>query len=438
MSNLAIDPAWDAQAADLNQAIYAQSPSLYNALSHRGKAIYFPKLGILSQSAEARGKKINATIGIAVEDSGTPMYLSPLASQIQLPPHQVFPYAPSPGNQELREKWKQRQIEYSPNLEGKPYTLPLVTHALTHGLSVAGFLFANEGDVLISPDFYWENYDLTFGISYGTVLKTFPTFDQKGGFNISSLESLLNSTPGKKIVILNFPNNPTGYTPSTSEMQSLVEVLKQAAQNSTGPLVVLVDDAYYGLCYNQSAYPESVFGLLCQAHPNLIAVRIDGATKEDFVWGLRVGFISFGLAGANGTVYKALEEKAAGVIRATISNASNLAQSLLLKAWGDPSYREQKSLKAKELQKRFEKVVSILTSHPEYTQSFTALPFNSGYFMCVDIKSKKAEQVRQHLLQKYQTGLIAFGSLLRVAYSSTALGQLEELFASLHLACQEV
>ena len=37
---------------------------------------------------------------------------------------------------------------------------------------------------------------------------------------------------------------------------------------------------------------ESLFGLLTDRHPNLLAVKLDGATKELFVWGLRCGFIT--------------------------------------------------------------------------------------------------------------------------------------------------
>lgn len=437
MSALPIDPAWDNQATDLNKVIFNTSPSLFNALSKRGKAIYFPKLGILSQSAEAKGKKINATIGIATEDDGKPMYLSGISSQLNVNPSQVFPYAPSPGVQELRDAWKARQFSVSPNLQGKNYSNPLVTHALTHGLSIAGFLFADEGNTIISPDYYWENYELTFNISYGSKLKTFPTFTSQGGFDVSALSHALASTSGKKIVILNFPNNPTGYTPTQKEMLAIADVLKASAAASADPVIVIVDDAYYGLCFSDDAYPYSIFGLLCDAHPNLIAVKVDGATKEDFVWGLRVGFISFGVAGATDAVYRALEGKTGGAIRGTISNVSHLSQSILQNAWKKPEYMAEKAEKSAILKARYNKVRDVLAAHPEYSEVFEALPYNSGYFMCVKIKKQNAEAVRQLLLSKYSTGLIAFGPLLRVAFSSTAIGQLEELFANLYMACKE-
>ena len=41
------------QAEELNRIIKAQSPTVYELLSKRGKAIYFPKKGILAQGQAA-------------------------------------------------------------------------------------------------------------------------------------------------------------------------------------------------------------------------------------------------------------------------------------------------------------------------------------------------------------------------------------------------
>ena len=53
----------DAQAAALNKTVEAANPAVLAMLSRRGRRIFFPKMGILAQGAEARGKAINATIG---------------------------------------------------------------------------------------------------------------------------------------------------------------------------------------------------------------------------------------------------------------------------------------------------------------------------------------------------------------------------------------
>ncbi len=46
--------------------------------------------------------------------------------------------------------------------------------------------------------------------------------------------------------------------------------------------------------FDEQCDRESIFGKLARASNNLLAIKVDGATKEEFVWGLRVGFITFG------------------------------------------------------------------------------------------------------------------------------------------------
>ena len=68
---------------------------------------------------------------------------------------------------------------------------------------------------------------------------------------------------------------------------------------------------------------------------------------------------------------------------------------------------------------------------------FTALPYNSGYFMCVKLKNKDGESVRQILLDKYDTGVIAIGNILRIAFSSMKTEVIAEIFENIYKACKE-
>ncbi len=74
------------QAKELNEIIGKNSPVVFDLLSERGKNIFFPKKGILGQTADAKGKRINATIGAAIEDDGSPMRLSSVEEQINIEP----------------------------------------------------------------------------------------------------------------------------------------------------------------------------------------------------------------------------------------------------------------------------------------------------------------------------------------------------------------
>ncbi|MEZ4474911.1 MAG: aminotransferase class I/II-fold pyridoxal phosphate-dependent enzyme [bacterium] len=424
-------------AAELNARLDGECPAALRMLSARGRAAYFPHKGILGQSAEAKGKRINATIGVALEEDGRPLVLGCVAEQVELAPGEQVLYAPSFGKPTLRQRWASMIRAKNPGLAEGGLSLPVVTCALTHGLSMAAELFLDPGDRLILPDLYWGNYRLIFQAAYGAVLDPYPTFVD-GRFNVAGLAAkLAEGGPGKRVILLNFPNNPTGYSPTESEAIELVRVIGQAAA-AGHDIVVLIDDAYFGLVFEAGILDTSIFVPLSTLAQNVLAVKIDGPTKEDYVWGFRVGFLTYGMAGATRDTYSALEDKTAGVIRGNVSNAPNLSQSLLMAAYDHPDYAAQKAEKHATLRRRYEKVVAVLAAHPEFAESFTPLPFNSGYFMCVRPVSADAEAVRKLLLAEYDTGVIATDGLIRLAFSSTPTADLEDLFANVDAACRRL
>ncbi|MFA5588999.1 MAG: aminotransferase class I/II-fold pyridoxal phosphate-dependent enzyme, partial [Mariniphaga sp.] len=388
------------QAEELNQIIRQKSPALYEMLSERGKNIFFPKKGILGQTAEAKGTRINATIGAAIEDDGTPMRLETIASKINLDPSLVFPYAPSFGRPDLRARWKEMIYEKSPSLGKTEISLPVVTNALTHGISMAGYLFADAGDEVIVPDLFWGNYTLTLTNGCGANMVKFNLF-KNGKFDLEAFEAKLNEgSPGKRILVLNFPNNPTGYTPSQKEIDGIVEAIGEAAENGN-KIVCIIDDAYFGLIYEEGIAQESIFAPLANLHENVLALKLDGSTKEDYVWGFRVGFMTFAIKGGDAELYSALESKTAGAIRGNISNAANISQSLMFAAYSSPEYAAQKKMKFEIMKKRFEAVKEALKEE-KYEKYFRALPYNSGYFMCIKLaEGLDSEQIRQILINKY-------------------------------------
>ncbi|MEZ4468007.1 MAG: hypothetical protein R3F43_27135 [bacterium] len=66
--------------------------------------MYFPHKGILGQSAEAKNKRINATIGVALEEDGRPLVLGCVAEQVGSPRRAGCSYAGF-GKPTLRQRW---------------------------------------------------------------------------------------------------------------------------------------------------------------------------------------------------------------------------------------------------------------------------------------------------------------------------------------------
>jgi len=419
-------------AQQLNETIQQHNPNIYAMLSRLAQQIYFPKEGILSQSAEAKSKAkaFNATIGIATEGN-TPMHLSVIQDTLSAyDPADIYPYAPPAGKPELRKAWKEKMLTENPSLSNVTISNPIVTNALTHGLSIVADLFADEGDVVVLPEKNWENYELTFGIRRNAEMVYYPLYNDNWKFNSAGLRDALlaNKDKGKAIVVLNFPNNPTGYTPGREEGEQIVAALLEAAEAGMR-LVVVTDDAYFGLFFEDSMH-ESLFGKLASIHPNILPIKVDGATKEEYVWGFRVGFITY--AAESEALLAALEQKTIGIIRATISSGPHPSQTFVLHALNSPEYGAQKQAKFNLMKARANKVKELLDSG-KYGDVLSYYPFNSGYFMCLKLQNVHAETLRTHLLEQYGVGTIALGDTdLRVAFSCIEENQLEQLFDTIY------
>ena len=429
-------------ATELNEMLTQNNPHVLEMLSDLGKNLFFPK-GILTQSAEAKEKahKFNATIGIATEKGG-PMFLQCIQDKLSaFDPKDIYPYAPPAGKPELRALWREKMLRENPSQRDKYFSNPIVTNALTHGLSIVADMFVDKGDHLILPDMLWGNYNLTFGTCSGAIIKKHPTFTVTGGYDIDAFKAELRNTAeekGKAVVLLNFPNNPSGYTPTVAEGDAIVAAIKEVAEDGCN-IVAITDDAYFGLFYEDSL-KESLFGKLANLHPRILAVKLDGATKEEFVWGFRTGFITFadGNSYENSPVMTSLEKKAMGIIRARISNCPHPSQTFAIEALRSPDFLQQKEEKLQILKGRALKTKEILNDS-KFEKAWDYYPFNSGYFMCLKLKTVDAEKLRVHLLDKYAVGGISIGKTdLRIAFSCIDEKDIPELFDIIFQAVKDL
>ena len=425
-------------AMELNEIL--KGTAAYDLLGKRGKNMYFPK-GIVAQSAEAgeKAKRYNATVGLATE-KGEPFCLGDIYSCFvpgSLSKKEIFSYAPGGGDKALRAMWKEAMLKKNPSLSGKLTSTPIVTGGLTHTISVIATLFVDEGDEVVCPDLYWDNYQLIFEDLSCGVLKTFPSF-KDGGFNVEGMKKALMETKGDSArIILNFPNNPTGYSPSKKEAEEIVEAIKEVAESGKKVLVIS-DDAYFGLFYEDETEKESLFSRFADAHSNILAVKGDAATKEEMVWGFRVGFITYAGKALSKEHIDALEKKTLGAVRCTVSNCDRPGQSLLKVGMKGKSYDADKEHLFDTVGERYRIIRKTLEKYSESTL-LQPYPFNSGYFMAFDTMGHDAEELRVHLLEKYEVGAInIMGKTLRLAYCSVEKESLEDLVGIVYKAAGEI
>ncbi len=410
-------------------------------LSDMGRRMYFPK-GIITQSAEAsaRASRYNATVGMSTE-GGVPMILDAVRDSLPgLSPTEAVAYAPTGGVLALRKRWKQEMARKNPSLAGKDYSLPVVVPGLTAAISYIADLFLEPGDTVVVPDLHWPNYRLIVEERKMAAGLVYPIFTAAGGFNVPELEAKLReagSRRGKAACILNFPNNPTGYSPTLAEAEAIVAALKRVADEGTD-LLVVCDDAYFGLQYEEGLLHESLFGRLAALHPNILAVKADGPTKEDYVWGFRTGFVTFAAKGLGEERYDALAKKLFGVVRSSVSSSSAPAQYIFLKALDSPGYEEQKARFRAILAERYRQVRDFL-ARTKLPACLRPLPFNSGYFMSFECPGISTEALRLKLLDEKGIGVISMQDrYLRVAFSSVEADQIADLYTEILRAAQSL
>ena len=418
-------------AIELNETL--KGSVVDSLLSDMGKRLYFPN-GIISQGAEAAKDAYlaNGTIGMAVAN-GTPIELdSYKKSMPSFNPRETVAYAKTAGNPELRALWKEKIIQKNPSLAGKNISLPILVPGLTAVLSYVADLFIDETKPLLAADPCWDNYELICAARRGAQFHQFKCFNGNS-FNIAALEEAMKADAakyGSVRVILNFPQNPSGYSPTKAEAAEICRVVKGIAE-SGAKVLVLSDDAYFGLNYEDDIEPQSLFAYFADLHENILAIKADGPTKEDFAWGFRTGFVTFASKGLTDEQITALQIKFMAAIRSSVSCSSTPSQALVLHALDDQEHNEQKKELRKMLKRRYDAVRAFVNTHK--SSVLEALPFNSGYFMSFNVKTGNAEDIRKKLLAEKGIGIIQIDpNTLRVAFSSIDEEKIEEVYSAIY------
>lgn len=418
-------------AQELNETL--KNSVIDELFSQMGKRLYFPK-GIIAQGNEASNNATfaNGTIGMAVADK-SPVELDSYKKNMPfLTPQETVAYSKTAGNPELRKLWKEKIIEKNPSLKNKTFSLPILVPGLTAVLSYVCDLFVEENKPLLAANPCWDNYELIATARCGAEFHQFKCFEN-GKFNIRDLEEKMKADAqryGSVRVILNFPQNPSGYSPTVDEVKEICRIVKETAESGK-KVLVLSDDAYFGLNYEDDIEPQSLFAYLADIHENVLAIKADGPTKEDFAWGFRTGFMTFASKNLTAEQYAAFETKFTAAIRSSVSCASTVSQSLVLKAIKDTSHDNQKQELREMLQRRYNLVRKFVNSHK--SSVLEPLPFNSGYFMSFNVKTGKAEEIRKKLLETKGIGIIQIDSnTLRVAFSSIDEYNIEAVYENIY------
>lgn len=428
--------------ARANAAIEESSPALFSALSPLGRQLVYPP-GIPFQAGQARGKKYNATIGQLTDGAGHALRLPSLAAAYaaldEEKRNKALLYSPAAGIPEVRRAWRQRQRAHlEPGASAS--SLPIVTVGLTHCLSILADLFCAQGSAVAVVEPFWGNYRQTFGVRRGAEILASPAYVDDGEgprFAADGVARSLGALPEGEpaLVVVNLPSNPSGYSLTRAERDQLRKALVEAA--ALRPIVAICDDAYAGFVYEEEIPRGSMFWELAGQHPNLIPVKVEGATKELGFFGGRVGFLTFPFA-ADSAIAEALESKIMDLSRATIGSPVSASQMVVLGALESRTLEEEVEALRQRLAGRYRILRDRLATFDPAVGR--ALPFNSGCFALIELaRGLDSEAVRQRLLADHDTGLISIApNYIRIAHCSVRGEALPELVDRLERGASEV
>ncbi|MCF2141435.1 MAG: aminotransferase class I/II-fold pyridoxal phosphate-dependent enzyme [Candidatus Lokiarchaeota archaeon] len=453
----------------MNFPLLQQTP-VFESFSDVGKRIFHPN-GIFYWANRAKTEgEYNATIGSAfgIETDMIPtgrdkkiVYSMPgLQKYLNIEPERVASYAPVAGVSAFRDLWEAwvikkgemaRNMPYPPILLHDLITKPQICNGITNAIFLTTRMFLNPGESIVCPNKRWGNYDAVLKYQNGLKLSLFDFFKGKE-FNLSGMIEAIEKCAkiqDKIVLILNFPNNPTGYCPTTLEARNIVESLVDACERLQKPIIILCDDAYEGFVFNNAVISNSLFYMLVNRHHLLIPIKLDGASKEMLMYGGRIACITLGIHSSwikpeeLPAFRKEWENKLQGMIRSTISNSNHFIQEILVEYLKDGFVKllEDQNKIHELLKIRYEETIRAFNafSHPNISID----PAAGGFFVFLNLNGVSATTFADHLVVKYKVGTFPNENLeekvngIRFAFCSVAANQIEECFKRIFQAMND-
>lgn len=186
-------------------------------------------------------------------------------------------YSSNAGFIELRNeicKYLKRRF----NLSYDPENEVIVTVGGSEGIDIALRALVGPGDEVIVPEPSFVAYKGCTAFT-GATAKVIE-LKEKDEFKLMPEDLEKAITPRTKVVIIPFPNNPTGAIMTREELQGIVDVLKDK------DIIVISDEIYSELCYGErhvsiASFPEIKDKTLV----------INGFSKSYAMTGWRLGYL---------------------------------------------------------------------------------------------------------------------------------------------------
>lgn len=186
-------------------------------------------------------------------------------------------YSPNQGYIELREAVSD-YLSNGYGLEFDAKSEVVISVGGSEAIDLAVRAIVNEGDEVIIPEPCFVAYKACVKLAGGVPV----TIDCKpeNNFKLTAEQLEAAITPKTKLLMLGYPNNPTGAVMNRDELMALVEVLKDKQ------ILVLSDELYAELTYGDNKH-QSIITLPGMRERSVL---IGGFSKAFAMTGWRIGY----------------------------------------------------------------------------------------------------------------------------------------------------
>ncbi len=298
-------------------------------------------------------------------------------------------YGPSRGRPDLlaavaKKLTRDEGVSYDPAFE------IIVTHGGIHAYYLAMQSILNPGDDVLMPDPSWATHSNMVIMLRGNVIRV--PAPAGNGF-IPFLESWEKAlTPKTRVIVLNYPSNPTGAYPPREYLQKLQDFAK--AHN----LWIVSDEVYGSLYYGERPTCAAAFD-----EGKERTLLVNSLSKSYAMTGWRVGF----LAAPSAVIENALK---AG--QNSITCVAPFIQKAAAFALTDPEIQQVSVNMRAAYARRRELVVRI--AHEMESEKVLVTPPQGAFYFFPDLRPLKMSSVEicERILNEAGVGLVpgsAFG-----------------------------
>lgn len=199
-----------------------------------------PPSGIRAFFDLSAGNQDIISLGVGEPDFVTPEHIRKAC--IEALNKGVTGYTSNAGLPELREEIA-GYLQKNFNLRYDPMSEVLVTVGSSEALDLALRAFTAPGDEILLPTPNYIAYSPIASLNGGKVVEV--EVKAENGFKLSADSLRQAITPRSKLLMLNYPNNPTGAVMTYEDWQPIADIVKEH------DLLVISDEVYAELTYDR-------------------------------------------------------------------------------------------------------------------------------------------------------------------------------------------